>query len=134
MSTPVSISPGQAVYVLERLARERVVSSAEIARYVSEIPHEIAALEARLYKLRGAAGDGAGTRPPATSGAAQHRPRQLRGARRQSSGGLAAKRLGGRFAGLIRRLPTAERDQYHAIKARDGVEAAIRALQERRKP
>jgi hypothetical protein len=110
--------------VLERLARDRVVSSAEIARYASEIPEEIAKLEARLYRLKGSASDGAGS-----SAASAGR----RKARRTSSAGLDAKRLGGRFAGLIRRLPEKDRKQYHEIKRMKGVEAAIRALQNRKR-
>jgi hypothetical protein len=39
---------------------------------------------------------------------------------------------GGRFAGLIRRLPAEERAQYQEIKAKQGLKAAIDALQKRR--
>jgi hypothetical protein len=130
-SAPVALSAGQAQYVLERLARERVVSRAEISRYVSDMAREIAELEARLYRLREAAGDGAGAGGNSVPSAAP--PRRSRGRRPDSSAGLDAKRLGGRFAGLIRRLPDKDRGQYHEIKSTKGVEAAIKALQNRQR-
>lgn len=130
-SAPVALSAGQAQYVLERLARERVVSRAEISRYVSDMSREIAELEARLYKLREAAGDGARAGGNSIPSAAS--PRRSGGRRPQSSVGLDAKRLGGRFAGLIRRLPEKDRKQYHEIKTMKGVEAAIKALQNRKR-
>ena len=58
-TAPISLSPGQARDVLERLVRDRVVSPNEVSRYVSELQSEIDALEARLYRLRQAMGDGA---------------------------------------------------------------------------
>lgn len=127
-SAPVPLTPGQAVYVLERLVRERVVAPRDVEQYVAEIGTEIQALEARLYKLREAFGDGSKTSAPRPAAPKQRRMRARRGAGR----GNVAKQLGGRFAGLIRRLPLGERAQYHAIKERDGVEAAISALQKRR--
>jgi len=52
--------------------------------------------------------------------------------RASSHEGIAGKQLGGRFAGLIRRLPVEERAQYHEIKAKQGLKAPIDALQKRR--
>lgn len=54
-----SLSPGQSHYVLERLIGERRVSATEIDRYVSEMGREISNLEARLARLRDAAGPAA---------------------------------------------------------------------------
>jgi hypothetical protein len=129
----MALSSGQAQYVLGRLLRERVVSQAEIDRYLAGLADEIAQLEVRLYKLREAAGDGA-ARTSRVGGRKRRRAHTatLRSARATSSG-IEAKRLGGRFAGLIRRLPEEQRRQYHDIKSTKGVEAAIRALQQRRK-
>jgi hypothetical protein len=50
------LSSGQAAYVLERLIRERRVSQTDINRYVAEMGREISDLEARLQRLRDAAG------------------------------------------------------------------------------
>jgi hypothetical protein len=49
-------TPGQAQYILERLIKDRRVSSAELSQYVSEMSQEISDLEARLQRLRDAAG------------------------------------------------------------------------------
>lgn len=54
-----ALSSGQAAYVLDRLISERRISSAEISRYVSEMSAEIGQLEARLARLREAAGPAA---------------------------------------------------------------------------
>lgn len=130
-TSPVPLSPGQALFVLERLVRDRVVATGEIRRYLADMSSEIAALEARLCKLRDAAGDGAQRERAKPRRAA--RSRTARTPRRAARGnGNLGKQLGGRFAGLIRRLPVNERSKYHDIKAKDGVEAAIGALQKRR--
>lgn len=124
-----AIHPGQALYVLQRLRAERVVSDGDVARYLREIPDEIAAIEARLSALRAAAGV-----LPLKARAADDRASSSNVPKRRSTRkGLAAKRLGGRFAGLIRRLPEKDRKQYHEIKRTRGVEAAIKALQNRQR-
>ncbi len=51
-----SLSSGQASYVLDRLIAERRISPGEINRYVGEMGREISDLEARLARLREAAG------------------------------------------------------------------------------
>jgi hypothetical protein len=145
-ASSMELRPGQAAYVLERLVRERRVSGADVRRCIADMGREIADLEARLYRLRQASGNGAPT-SPAGSGpvGSERRPRrsaatQPARARTHHTKKVAArpakkntaKQLGGRFAGLIRRLPQADRAQYHEIKQRDGVEAAIKALQNRR--
>lgn len=54
-----SLSSGQASYVLDRLIAERRISPGEINRYVGEMGREISDLEARLARLREAAGSAA---------------------------------------------------------------------------
>jgi hypothetical protein len=49
-------TPGQAQYILERLIKDRRVSSAELSEYVTDMGREISDLEARLQRLRDAAG------------------------------------------------------------------------------
>lgn len=56
---PEALSPGQAQYVLERLIKERRVSSSDVSRYVTEMGQEISQLEQRLQQLRNAAGPAA---------------------------------------------------------------------------
>lgn len=53
-----SLNPGQASYVLDRLVNERLVSPADINRYVDEMRREITDLESRLERLRAAHGGG----------------------------------------------------------------------------
>ncbi|HYH09681.1 MAG TPA: hypothetical protein VEK11_21710 [Thermoanaerobaculia bacterium] len=55
-SSGSQLSSGQAAYVLERLIRERRVSQTDVNRYVEEMGREISDLEARLQRLRDAAG------------------------------------------------------------------------------
>lgn len=124
-----AIHPGQALYVLQRLRAEHVISDKEIARYLRELPDEMAAIEARLSALRAATA----ARPPMARIAGDRTPSPNAPTRRSTRKGLAAKRLGGRFAGLIRRLPEKDRKQYHEIKSTKGVEAAINALQNRQR-
>lgn len=51
-----SFTPGQAQYILDRLITDRRVSSAELSQYVEDMGREISDLEARLQRLRDAAG------------------------------------------------------------------------------
>jgi hypothetical protein len=50
------ISGGQASYILNRLLGERRITRADVVRYVTEMGHEISALERRLDELRAAHG------------------------------------------------------------------------------
>ena len=52
------LSPGQAVYVLERLVADRRISQGEVNRYVAQMGREIKDLEARLQRLRSVQGGG----------------------------------------------------------------------------
>lgn len=71
----MTISPGQATYVLERLVAERRISPGEIYRYLTDINREISSLEQRLSALRGAAGSsGGGAAAPARRGRRRGRP------------------------------------------------------------
>ncbi len=131
-TAPESPSGGTAQYVLDRLVAERRISITDIARYISELPREITRIEERLRHLRDA------TAPATTTAARSERintrrraTERRRSARRTGGNGKA---LGGTYGGLIRRLPKAEQAQYAAIKARDGIRAAIAALQARKKP
>ena len=65
-----SLSSGQASYVLDRLIAERRISPGEINRYVGEMGREISDLEARLARLREAAGPAAAAAAGLVAGAA----------------------------------------------------------------
>ena len=111
---------GIAQYVVDRLITAGRISRAEVARYIADIADEIQQLEARLLQLRG------GATPP--SGQQHRRPARVHALR----DGRAGKALGGTYGGLIRRVPKPEQAQYEKIKARDGIRAAIAALQSRK--
>ena len=51
-----TLSPGQAQYVLDRLLRDRRVTSSDVDRYVADMNSEISELEQRLHRLKEAAG------------------------------------------------------------------------------
>ena len=83
------LSHGQASYVLDRLIRERRISSGDVSRYMDEMRREISDLEERLNRLRAAhggpvssgtgsgaasTGTGAGAAAPARRGRRPGRP------------------------------------------------------------
>ncbi len=111
-----------AMYVLDRLLADKRITAREVAQYVSDLPNEIARVEARLDALRGAKAS------PLVSPI--HKRRRTPVARRTKGGN--GKALGGKYGGLIRRLPRSEQTPYKEIKARDGIRAAIAALQARK--
>ena len=64
VTSSISLTPGQASYVLDRLIREGRVSLVEVNRYVSDMQREISDLESHLQRLRAAAGVSAATTTP----------------------------------------------------------------------
>ena len=130
-SASIHFSPGQAAYVLERLIKDRRVSQSEVSRYMSEMHHEISALELRLQSLRDAAGAlfrrGTG-RPPRSAQAAA----AVQGARKRRTAITAEQRasrqLQGRYLGLIRQIPASRRAQYQKTAKEKGREAAIKDM------
>jgi hypothetical protein len=119
------LSHGQSQYILERLITEGRVTPGEVARYLTDIQNEIGQLEARLRALRDANEPAHHVVP-----AREHREKKLS---RRGRAASAGKALGGTYGGLIRRVPRSEQPHYQAIKARDGIRAAIAALQGRKR-
>jgi hypothetical protein len=111
---------GTALYVLDRLLADKRITAREVAQYVSDLPNEIARVEARLDALRGA-------KTSHLTPTRRRRPAPV--ARTRNSGN--GKALGGMYGGLIRRVPKSEQARYKQIKARDGIRAAIMALRGR---
>ena len=120
--TPV-LNDKAAVYILDRLMNERRIAPGEVARYLADLPAEIAAIEARLQFLRGA------TRSDARSPEKSQRIASPKREKRPNAGN--GKALGGMYGGLIRRMPAAKQRQYKEIKRTRGIEAAIVAMRER---
>jgi hypothetical protein len=141
---PVSIphfSAGQAKYVLERLIKERRITSADVQRYVADMHREISDLEQRLVSLREATGDairGAIAKlPPVLGGARRGRPpgsgASTGGAKRRrrtaiTAEQLASRQLQGRYLGLIRQIPASRRAPFQKTAKERGREAAIKDM------
>lgn len=115
-----TLSPGQSQFVIDRLIADRRISTRDIDRYVSEMRKEIADLESRLSALRAAASDVA---VPRTRNGPHQAP-----ARKVSPEQRASRKLQGRYLGLIRQVPKAQRGKFQKIAMDEGREAAIRAL------
>jgi len=154
-----SLSPGQASYVVERLIAERKVSADDIERYVSEMSREISTLEARLQRLRDAAGPAAvGAAAGLAAGAAiargrkrgpgrpPGRPRRGAAAATAPAAGtrsrkrasitpeqLASRQLQGRYLALVRRFPATRRAYFAKVVREKGREAAIKEMQDAKK-
>lgn len=124
------LTPGQANYVLERMIRDRRLSTVEVSRYVADMQREIKELEERLQNLRAATAGAAVLARPA------RRPAVARAAvpaRRRSGVALtlerrASQQLQGRYLGLIRQIPENRRAHYAGIAKERGREAAIREM------
>jgi hypothetical protein len=107
------LSPSQALYVLDRLVRERRVNGREVAKMASEMTAEIADLERRLEMLRGSGGSTA---------------RGRRTSRPVNAAVAASRRLQGEYMGLMRHMAGRERARIKKIAASKGREAAVREM------
>lgn len=117
------VTPVQAQWIVERLIADRRITAAEVRSLVSGLDQEITEIEQRLSTLRAAAG---------TSSVASPAPR------RQAPPAKLGKRPGTRTKGhprgiagtlavLLRSIPAAEHAAIAAIRANQGIKAAIKA-------
>ena len=107
------LTPGQALYVIDRLVRERRLNPREVARLASEMDSEIAELERRLAMLR------ADTGRPGRAG---------RSTRPVDPAVAASRRLQGEYMGLMRHTTGRERARIKKIAREKGREAAVREM------
>jgi hypothetical protein len=114
-SAGTGLTPSQALYVLDRLVRERRVNAREVSRMASEMSTEIAELERRLAMLRGNAGGGAASRG-------------RRSGRPVNAAVAASRRLQGEYMGLMRHVSGRDRARIKKIAATKGREAAVREM------
>jgi hypothetical protein len=112
-SAGTGLNPSQALYVLDRLVRERRVNGREVAKMASEMNAEIADLERRLEMLRGSSGSVRGSR---------------RSSRPVNAAVAASRRLQGEYMGLMRHITGRERARIKQIAATKGREAAVREM------
>jgi hypothetical protein len=119
-----TVTAGQAQWILERLLADRRISPQDVQRYVADMGREIQDLERRLASLREAAGNG----PVASVAPRSVTPKtgqRRRGRPRKSSG--HPRGIAGTLAVLLRAIPTAEHAAIAAIRADQGIKAAISA-------
>ena len=118
-STGSGLTPGQALYVLDRLMRERRINAREVSRMASEMNQEIADLERRLALLRVDSSSGS-SRRSAGSGRRPSRP--------VNPAVAASRRLQGEYMGLMRHITGRERARIKKIAAEKGREAAVKEM------
>ena len=107
------LSPTDAQEMLQDLMRDGRLSTADIKRY-----RQIRQLEQRLQSLRG------GRAAPGAQRGAVGRRRSSRITAEQ----LASRQLQGRYLGLIRQIPKAQRARYAKVASDRGREAAIKEM------
>ncbi len=119
-----TVTAGQAQWVVKRLLADRRISPQDVQRYVADMGREIQDLERRLASLRAAAGNGpvASTAPRSvTANTGKRRP----GRPKKGSGHPCG--IAGTLAVLLRSIPAAEHAMITAIRADQGIKAAISA-------
>lgn len=122
-------TPGEAVYVLDRLIRERRVKAGEVAQLVGEMHREIAELERRLAALRQAAGPVRPSRDSEPTSRARSSVTGSNRRRRLITPELAKSRqLQGEYMGLIRHIQGPARARMKKLASDQGREAAIKAM------
>ena len=120
-----NLSSNDAQEILRQLIHDGRVSTGDINRY-----REIRQLEQRLQSLRGGGGSGAarrGRRPAAQPAVAGKRRR--RRSSKLTPQQLASRQLQGRYLGLIRQIPAAQRARYKKMVKDKGRESAIKEMQ-----
>lgn len=119
-----TVTAGQAQWIIERLLADRRISQQDVQRYVADMSREIQDLERRLASLREAAGNAPVASPP---------PRTMTPKTGKRRPGRPKKRSGhprgiaGTLAVLLRSIPAAEHAAIAAIRANQGIKAAISA-------
>ena len=121
-----TVTAGQAQWIIERLLADRRISPQDIRRYVADMGREIEDLERRLASLREAAGSGPAASPaPRTAAPAAKNGRRRVGRPKKRPG--HPRGIAGTLEVLLRSIPTAEHAAIAAIRANQGIKAAISA-------
>ena len=126
-ATPQSVTPRQALYILEKLIDEGTVSAADVRRHLAGMWQEMTFLEKRISELRGVADV---ARHPVARAKATIRKRQRR--RRPVTPEVAAsQKLQGQYLGFMRQIPEGDRKRFQEIAKEKGREAAVEAMRKR---
>ena len=117
------VSPAQAQWIVERLIADRRITAAEVRSLLSGLDQEITEIERRLSTLREASGapSVASPAPRSEAPSAKTRKRQSRKKKGHPRG------IAGTLAVLLRSIPAAEHAAIAAIRANQGIKAAIKA-------
>lgn len=127
-SAAIGVTPGQAQWIVERMIAERRISAADVRGILANMGEEIAELERRLAALREARGDApVGLQAPRSEPPAR-KTRKRRGRRSKKATGHP-RGIAGTLAVLLRALPATEHAAIQAIRADQGIQAAIKAAQ-----
>ncbi|HVT43266.1 MAG TPA: hypothetical protein VMT00_02645 [Thermoanaerobaculia bacterium] len=132
-----SLSPGQAQYVLSRMAQDRVINNTTISRYLDEMQREIHDLENRLEQLRSAQGnrEQRSAREQAAP-ARRQRTRSKRATRSRARGSsaprskevLESQKLQGIYLSLMKQIAPEKRPPFSKIAKDQSREEAIRRM------
>lgn len=119
-----SLSPQQALYILEKLIDERKVTADDVRRHVAGMWQEMSALQKRIAELRGL------TEPikHPVRAARTTREKVKRAVKRISAERRASQQLQGQYLGYMRQVPEAQRERYKKIATEEGREKAIAAM------
>jgi hypothetical protein len=113
----LSLTPGQATYVVIRLVEDGKLTVAEVERIAAQMDTEIAELESRLARLHG------------TLGVSSRNTSKLRRRAGTASAQQAkSRRVQGEYMGLIRHLGARDRTRIKKLAAERGREAAIKEM------
>ncbi len=120
-----TVTAGQAQWVVERLLADRRISQQDLQRYLADMGSEIEDLEQRLANLREAAGSGPVASAPRNSAATATTAKRRPG--RPKKGSVHPRGIAGTLVVLLRSIPAAEHAAIAAIRADQGIRAAISA-------
>jgi hypothetical protein len=119
-----TVTAGQAHWIIERLLADRRISPQDVQQYVAEMHREIQDLEQRLASLRETAGNAPVTSPARRIVSPKIANRRLG---RPTKGSGHPRGIAGTLAVLLRSIPAAEHAAIEAIRADQGIKAAISA-------
>jgi TolA-binding protein len=119
-----SLSPRQALYILEKLIDERKVTADDVRRHLAGMWQEMSVLEKRIEELRGF------TQPIAhpVRAARKTREKVKRAVKRLSAERRASQQLQGQYLGYMRQIPETQRERYKKIATTEGRERAVAAM------
>jgi hypothetical protein len=119
-----NVTAGQAQWIIEQMLADRRISQQDVQRYVADMGREILDIERRLESLRAAAGRGVAASLPQRMPVAKVEERRPG---RPKKGSGHPRGIAGTLAVLLRSIPAAEHAAIAAIRADQGIPAAINA-------